>query len=476
MPKPAVKRSACDQCRAKRVRCLRAENSRAPCARCSHIGAQCVTGASGHPGRPPKRRLVGGGSTPRGLAASPADISSPSPGQHCTSTLRGMDHVEVHAPAITEEPAPANALARVSRCRAGRQTSWDRLDSIVGSDLAGSKSAVHPHPLGDPLTHGPRPDFWGTPSDSPTFFGPLSIGQSPAPGEDMLTLVDPLSSPSQLQGLFSADDELNNVMLHMGRDSSTALNMDIDPLLDPWKSILPPSPLPQCVSPTSSLMRFREEMDQRIAAMDAYFSDPFKVMQGCKEEGASPEAQNPAALLITCSKEFIDIIQSLTLGGRVHMQGEDVLSTEIVLLALASYLSLMRLFDSIFYAIYKNVCQMLPDSFKSVKVKSVLRIGGISSLQDMPLKAYATGILDVIYSQVRILERCMGIPPEYCLSGEAVASPTTATTPGMFSRADRARLFWAVMAQKDVKPRRGSKSYVDSIRASIQDSMKFLDD
>ena len=69
----------------------------------------------------------------------------------------------------------------------------------------------------------------------------------------------------------------------------------------------------------------------------------------------------------------------------------------------------------------------------------------------------------------------MGIPAEYCLSREAAAS-LTATAPGMFSRAHRAQLSWAVMAQEDVKPRQGTKSYVESIRASIKESMAFLDD
>jgi hypothetical protein len=442
MCKPAVKRSACDQCRARRVQCLRAQNSTAPCARCSHIGARCVISAPGHPGRPRKPRLVDGGTPPRGPAPSPApspaDVSSP--GRHRTSsTLRDTNYVE--------------------------------------SDLAASTSTVHAPR--DPLAHGPQAaDFWATPGDSSVYFhSSPSIEQSPAPGEDILALtVDQLSSPSQLQGLLSADDELS-AMLHMGWDSSTALDMDVvDPLLDPWKGVLPPTtPLPQCSSPASSLVRFQEEIDQRIATMDAYYSDPLDVVQGCKEEGAGREPENPAAVLLTCSKEFIDIIQSLTPAGRTHQQSEDALSTEIVLLALSSYLSLMRLFDAMFHTIHKFISQMPPDSFKSVKVKSVLRIGGISSLQDMPLKIYATGILDAIQGQVRTLERCMGIPTEYCLSGEAAASPPAAA-PGILSRADRAWLFCAVLAQEDVKSRQGSKSYVESIRASIQASMGFLDD
>ncbi|KAK4985104.1 hypothetical protein LTR50_006164 [Elasticomyces elasticus] len=424
--------------------------------------------APGHPGRPPKQRLAAGDSTLRGAAASPADVFSPGPRR--TSTLRDMDHIEVHAPAMAVVPAPA----RASRCRADGTTLGDRLHGIAGPDLALPKSAVHPHPPRDPVAHEPQPDFWGAPGDIFAFFGAPSIDQNPATGEDSFSLADQLSSPSQLQGLLSADDELD-VMPHMDGDSNTALDMDMDPLLDHREGVLPPIALPQCFSAASSLVCFREEIDQRIATVDAYYSDPSKVLQRCRYEGADRDVENPAALLLTCSKEFIDIIQSLTPAAQSHTQTEDAPSTEIVLLALSSYLALMRLFDSLFHRIYKYLCQVPPESYKSIKVKSVLRIGGVSSLQDMPLKAYAIGILDAIQCQVQTLERCMGIPVEYCLSGEA-AAPPTAAAPGIFSSADRARLFWTVMAQEDVKPRRGSKSYVESIRASIKESMAFLDD
>lgn len=116
--------------------------------------------------------------------------------------------------------------------------------------------------------------------------------------------VDQLSGPSQLRGLLSADDEID-AMLDIGWDSSSsALDMDLGPLLDPCESaVLPQSPLPQCIRPASSLMRFREEMDQRIAAVDAYYSDPVKVVQRCKEEGAGAEqAENPATLLLTAAQ------------------------------------------------------------------------------------------------------------------------------------------------------------------------------
>jgi hypothetical protein len=135
----------------------------------------------------------------------------------------------------------------------------------------------------------------------------------------------------------------------------------------------------------------------------------------------------------------------------------------------------MRLFDFLFQRINKFLCQVTPECYKSIKVKSVLRVGGVSLLQDMPLKAYSMGVVDAIQGQVRTLERRMGIPAEYCLSDEAAAS-STAAAPGIFSHTHRAQLFWAVMAQEDLTSIRGSRSYVESIRASVKDSMKFLDD
>jgi hypothetical protein len=358
-------------------------------------------------------------------------VSPPEP--HQTSTLRD---VEVHAPAMAVVPA----------------------------------SAVHLQTPKEPLAHEPQPEFWVAPGDMSAFFGSPSPSTNPLP--NTLPLAHQLSDSSQLHGLLSAEYEMN-AMFHMSGDST--LGMDLDPLLGYGEGLLLPTPQPRYYNATSTLVRFREEIDQRIATIDAYYSDTNKVLQHCQDGGESQDVENPAALLLTCSKEFTDIIQGLTPETQLHTQAEDALSTEILLLVLSSYLALMRLFDSLFQRIHKYLCQAPLESYQSIKVKSVLRIGGVSALQDMPLKAYAIGILDAIQGQVQILERHMGVPTEYCLSGKAVAPSITAAH-GIFSRTDRARLFWTVMAQEDLKSRRGSRSYVESIRASIKESMVFLED
>ena len=87
------------------------------------------------------------------------------------------------------------------------------------------------------------------------------------------------------------------------------------------------------------------------------------------------------------------------------------------------------------------------------------------------MKAYAVGIVEVIQSHIQTLERCMALPAAYCLSSEATASPT-----GIFADADRARLLHDVMAQEDVRSRRGNKSHVESIRENIKNSLALFGD
>lgn len=290
----------------------------------------------------------------------------------------------------------------------------------------------------------------------------------------MLSLPDSLNSPTRFQGLLSAEPELN-AMLQLDVDPTTTLEMMyLDPFLGCEENIIVPRSPTKSPSVENSLVKFREEMEQRIAAIDTYYSEDYsQIARRCQDEDAGSQVDNPGTSLLICSKDFISIIQRLTPTAHSSTQTNDELSTEFALLVLSSYLALMRLFDCLFHRIHKYLCKVPPESYRSLKVKSVLRIGGVSALQDMPLKAYAMGIIDAIQCQVQTIEQYMGIPREYCLSDKPIVSDT-ADTLGIFSRPDRTRLFWTVMAQEDLKSQRGSRSYVDSIRANIKDSMEFI--
>lgn len=339
------------------------------------------------------------------------------------------------------------------------------------SDVALLGSTADQLPQSDMLIHEQQPGFWLAPDNRASLFDSSCVDQ-----DALIPLSDHISSnKDQLQGLVPADNE-RDALFQLTGDSNTVLDMYINPFLSSQDNIITPKSPPNYLTLEESLMGFREEMEQRIAAIDTYYSqDHSKLIQRCKDDDAGSQVENAAASLLTCSREFIAIIKPLTSASHTSTQTKHQLSTEVALLVLSSYLALMRLFDSLFHRMYKYLCKVPLESYKSLKVKSVLRIGGVSALQDMPLKTYAMGILDAIQSQMHTLERCMGVPAEYCLSDKAALFATSEHL-GIFSRPDRMRLFWAVMAQEDLKSHRGSKSYVESIRASIEDSMDFLND
>lgn len=208
-------------------------------------------------------------------------------------------------------------------------------------------------------------------------------------------------------------------------------------------------------SAATSLIQFRENTERRVAAMDGFLSDPHNIMENCPEDTTGMTSENPLAVAIMCAEEFVNIIQNLS---------QSAISTETTLLVLSSYLQLLRLYDSLFHDAYRCLSQIPPETIKSIKVKSVFRVAGISSLQDMPGKAYAKGIVDVIQSHIQAVERCLGLPAVYCLLGDGGASPK-----GIFADADRARLLRVVMEQEDVRSR--GKSYVDSIRENISNTI-----
>lgn len=58
IPRPTAKRTACDRCRAQRLRCSRTEDSIAPCERCIRTGVSCKTDPAKRLGRPRKLRAV----------------------------------------------------------------------------------------------------------------------------------------------------------------------------------------------------------------------------------------------------------------------------------------------------------------------------------------------------------------------------------------------------------------------------------
>lgn len=457
----AVKRSACDRCRSKRVRCPRPGNSTAPCPRCVHAGAQCVTGSAGHPGRPRKVRYVDG-STPQGStlavgASSPGQWPTPHHTPHAGSDLNGVD---VNTVLTATDSTECGQIGSAS--------------GFTLLNLVGDMEATTPFHSTEPLPE----DFWTT----------LNLPLAEENVTEPTYHVEP-SSQSQHQALFSAPDNADFWFTSLA--SSEKLPPCPSSFLDP-DSIHSNPAITKDVSIGTRLMQVKDKMEKGIEAMGTFFSDPRRMGEDCKEEVAvSMGPTNPVAVFLECINEFLGTIQSLsviTTHVSTHNHHWVVKadaapfgtqpsspSSETTLLLLSCYLALMRLCDCLFHGVCHAFSKMESESFKSVKVKAVFRIGGFTSLQDITAKSYAMGIIDVIQGQIQHVERCLGLPAAYSLSGEDLSSSEVPTL-DMFASQDRAQLLRAVMEQEDVKTHRGNKSCVQSIRENIKKAAAFFGD
>lgn len=408
-----IKRTACDRCRSKRVRCPRTESITVPCSRCIQADAQCITGNPGNPGRPRRVRNIAN-KPPGDSSASPTDFLTPHD-----------DHLAyLHSP-----------------------------KTQLNNSL----------------------DFW-TGSEEPNlldlqFLSGFIPHSTPNPVEEASRRPEQ-ESFSMASNLFFTQAKAMNIW-----NSNTSI-------LEPYGSLTSPVTISR-QSAAKMLVQFQERMEQQNVAIAELFSNPRNVFQDCKADVSSNmEDDNPIASIVSSTQKIIGTVQTLkeqsssassnSVSGNRHVSSNagDYLSSETILLIIASYLSLMKLYESLFHGVYNCFCKVPPEAIKAIKVKGVLRIGGISSLQDVSVHSYATGIIDVLRAQIRALECCIGLPETYCLSNEA--GPKKSGTDGLFARPDRRKLLSIAMEQEDVKLYRNNKSCVQSIRQNMESSLAFF--
>ncbi|KAK6819380.1 hypothetical protein PG987_015863 [Apiospora arundinis] len=453
MPKVAAKRSACDRCRAKRVRCPRPEDSTAPCPRCVRAGAPCATGSPGYPGRPRKSHyhVEDDGSTPTDPVVV-SGVASSSP-VSLSSIIQQQDigDAGLHTPA-TNEPPSVNTPT----------SSWLETDDT---------------------------DRWVALSETQMFLFPSTAGAHSASAICPSLQWEQSIAQPQPHGRLGAVDSLN--MTYSAEDFSNT-TFDFNPAICPSSFAYLPRTLPVSRPSAASRLRvFGEKLEQQTSATRAFLLDHRNMVENCPETSLSDEmgTDNPVAAVLTSTKELTEIIQALTAETSLEVPSHTfdspdqlalsgaptppltkritAISTENTLLILSSYLALLKLFDELFHKAYLSLSQVPPDTIRSLKAKGVLKIGGISSLQDIPARVYAVGVLETIKGHLQTLERCMGLPPKYCLSCEASASQRS-TNNGMFAAGERERLLHMVMAQEDVQRQRGDKPLIELIRENMK--------
>ncbi|RYP47850.1 hypothetical protein DL768_006167 [Monosporascus sp. mg162] len=92
VPKSSLRRTACDRCRAQKLRCLR-DGTQPKCTRCTRLGVACEVGRAGQPGRP---RRSGATATAASSASTSEDMRPADGSDEAVQNATGassQDHV-----------------------------------------------------------------------------------------------------------------------------------------------------------------------------------------------------------------------------------------------------------------------------------------------------------------------------------------------------------------------------------------------
>ncbi|OAA61080.1 Zn(2)-C6 fungal-type DNA-binding domain protein [Niveomyces insectorum RCEF 264] len=523
-----AKRSACDRCREKRVRCPRTEQSTStePCPRCVRAGVACVTGSPGLLGRPRKAVAgVGGGGRGGGggnggrqpwgsLDLFPRD-NNPVATQPA-ARLGGTS-----CPSAADDSGPLTTFADSPMMASTMM--WHALDdaappSDLPSDLLGGSRPAH---LAEPAPGGAKqqaalPDLadpWPSSDAVADVYGFTLAEQDAALRGGSSSFLE-LASPDGLgtiapQQALLLDDAGTMDMVgvdHHQHHHHTSLGrlLDGEPLdaggLGEDFDFSYDRHAAKAREATVALARFNEKIACRLAEIEAYQRRPMVMIEACMDAMDDP-AQNPTAQALECTKEFTDIVQGLnaSLQRRPCSSSSSsspalpwssskaiapaaaaaaaeaaprpaVISTHTALLVLSSYLQLMQFFDGLFGHLTRVLREVPPEAIAASRVKAVLRVRGVSTMQDVGAKSYAKIMVEILQSQMQDMERQMGLADRYCVSGKSSAVPN-----GVFSNMDMAPLLQVVMAQEDIRSPQTGKSHAESIREHIKGALALLD-
>ncbi|KAI1374324.1 hypothetical protein F4677DRAFT_176479 [Hypoxylon crocopeplum] len=442
MNHPSIaKRSACDRCRAQRLRCIRAEAITEPCVRCTRAGAKCITGQPRPLGRPRKAAICGRGSVSSPISVNNFGRQLSQDGDTPSSTdMAVLDDTPFVNPTV-DEFDDTNNTAQAARFP---------LEAT---------SAVHG------LANLELP--WDT------------SGLFPSPVEERMP--DALLSSAQL-GLTSQYQSLSsrNTALHSANMGSCFEDYPGDGHQDLWfgsSNVQQPRP----TDPLISLSRLCERVTINRSKMDAFHWDSPVLSRECAESAGMPES-NPAAQALLCTEEFVRILQSMPRNSPsseliptvsctqledLHAQPQSP-SVPTILLILTCYLQLLQLYDSLFSQVRRVLEDISYDALTSMKVKSVVRIGGFPLMQDMQGSLYAQTVVHMIQSHIQMMEHQMGLTPNFCVSDQRAPSN------GIFSGLDLAPLLGRVMQQPEISSPSSGISHVESLRDNIKHVLTIL--
>lgn len=368
-----VTRSACDRCRAQKLRCLRPpqlESNDDACTRCSRLAIQCVTSSNKRPGRPRKNTTNNINKTGSGPSLPQPVTSGPS-----TAPISG------HVSSLPTTPPPSDGPVDILGLPIGVDDDGDVMNCWLSQDL---DLFAPPFPF----------DF--TEQQPAQSNAPHNVHPASSPP---VTLPPPESGPETSQGHLSANRafrladiyrslccELSN--FHPGNwDIMAAVRVSSGPKHQPAT----PSSLPNSSDPLSTTIRLSSNLIallQSISTADS--GQPFNEAEIGQDQARC--AALPALELRTTEPWLF----------------------------MSCYMAIVTIYDRVFRELRGIVSGQGSESMAAASAAASaptdLYLGSVAVPVSLTTCSYLLHCL--IEGHLQSLEALLGLPPEVCVSSK----------------------------------------------------------
>ncbi|KAF3765314.1 hypothetical protein M406DRAFT_105776 [Cryphonectria parasitica EP155] len=413
------KRSACDRCRAQKLRCHRDDTHPDDfCTRCIRSQVECITSSSKRPGRPTK---------------------------HSASSSRGQNDADSIICREVAAPKDVGSIPHVAHV--------DEWFNFTPLDIDYEMPSA----------------YWGS-TDSHEMFS----GQFHTSGDagNVFTMSS-LSSTATTTDTTSLNG-LTETMLH-GSSSGPGSQSDQD--FDHTSMLPPTMPIDEPGLRISSLYR---DLSQQISTLRSVPWDTNKVLRltsihdtsdelsrGCEDNSAT----NPLATISRTSAEFAELLRAFRVSDsetgstagelKSRLSTDPRLSMSDLLTTISCYILIVSIYDSIFS---HCIAQSLQNP---AQAGPKLFLGGI----EVPTRPNMLGhlLFRVLDSQLRPIEELLGLPSEFCVSWKREPSNSENQT-GLFSGRSGQSLFMALVQMETERTTddRGGLGVVESLKENAR--------
>jgi hypothetical protein len=375
-----AKRVACDRCREHKVRCSRQAQSRDPCTRCARAGASCLVSSAKPLGRP---RTVFSGQTQIEKDSGTKNDSLN------TSISVAIDHnqtVPCHQPLWPTSEHSPNEFARSHNQDLFNDDilSWSPL---AHDDLSFVTQQISHYPLTNQMLSGTQ-----------------AQGDTPTPSSHYFNCANPAWAEAGSQ---------RNTEAPLGHDQDSANRDSENTVL--W------------------LARLSGEMNHHISAIDDLSLDAESMRKACMEKIRQSTFTSPLVPMLRSTADFVACVRRLRdarwASNSSHSPPDQTrpvtplpadpshsLDTATLLLLLSTYFQHIQLYSAIFNRSYIAMRDMIPQyTLDLCKALPGLQIGEFP-IEQIQLRYKI--VIQTIAHQLEQIERYMGFPATYRMSGE----------------------------------------------------------